>query len=83
MTTYIMTIYIYIKFFCECNFRNSGACNTLLKRYFQELPKIILKPTNFLQFQWVKQKKIYNRLVTIEQAGQNNRNGKNDCNSFA
>jgi hypothetical protein len=54
-----------------------GACNTPLERYFQDLSNGILKAPKFLKLQLLNQKKqICSRLVTADQGGQKNRNGK-------
>jgi hypothetical protein len=54
-----------------------GACNTPLEMYVQGLSSSILKVPKFLKFQLINQKKkIYIRLMTANQGGQKNRNGK-------
>jgi hypothetical protein len=57
-----------------------GACNTPLEKYFQNLSSGILKAPKFLKFQLVNQIYIYIYicifLVTSDQGGQMNRNGK-------
>jgi hypothetical protein len=42
--------------FYDYNFKNLGAFNTPLERYFQDLPSGILKASKFLKFQLVNQK---------------------------
>ena len=58
--------------FYTCNFEILGACNTPLERYFQG----IIKKPKFLKFQLVNPKKIAFLLLTTNQGGQKDRNGK-------
>jgi hypothetical protein len=62
--------------FCDYNFQYLGTCNTPLERCFQDLSNGILQVPKFQKFQLVKPNKIWSRLMTTEQAGKKNCNGK-------
>jgi hypothetical protein len=51
--------YIFPFPFCNCNFWNLGACNTLLERYFQDISNGILQAPNFFLKKLVDQKNKY------------------------
>ena len=72
-----MNAYLFLVFDFTTASLKMGACNILLERSIQDLSSGILKAPKFLKFQLVNQKKqICSCLVTANQGGQKNRNGK-------